>query len=228
MARWTEDGKKGEMDSVGADIARGGRDQTVVATRYGNWYSKLACFPGSETPDGSTSAGLVLSCTRDGAPIHVDVIGVGGSTVDHLRSNGFQVVAVNGAEASDPGIRDKATGTLRFINRRAQIYWQFRESLDPKTGNNIALPSDPQLKADLCSAHWFLSPRGIQIESKEQIIHGPRLHKNAMPLGRSPDRGDAVIYCSIKTPKRLKINQVLMQKNAQSYDPLTFGLGGNQ
>lgn len=224
MARWTEDGKKGEMDSVGADIARGGRDETVIATRYDNWYGRIQSYPGSQTPDGSTAAGLILSCARDGAPIHVDVIGVGGSVVDHLRSNDVQVIAVNGAEASDIGIRDKATGMLKFRNRRAQIWWQFRESLDPKTGKLIALPPDPQLKSDLCAPHWFLSTQGIQIESKDQIIHGPRLHKTATALGRSPDRADAVVYCSISTPKKLKIDRILLEKDQQDFNPLTFGL----
>jgi hypothetical protein len=68
------------------------------------------------------------------------------------------------------------------------LWWQFREALDPKTGKNIALPPDSALKADLCTPLWKLSAQGIQIESKEDIIKR---------LGRSPDRGDAVVYCSV-------------------------------
>jgi hypothetical protein len=52
MARWTEDGKKGEMSAVGVDVARGGKDSTVIATRYGQWYAPLKLYPGSDTPDG--------------------------------------------------------------------------------------------------------------------------------------------------------------------------------
>ena len=229
MDRWTEDGKKGAMDSCGADIARGGSAQTAISTRYGSWYAPLQAFPGSTTPDGATSAGLIISCVRDGAPIHVDVIGVGGSVVDHLRSNDVQVVAVNGAASAPLGATDKASRSLKFVNYRAWLHWRFREALDPKTGDNIALPPDPELKADLCAPHWSLTPRGIQIESKDQLIHGPRLHQKegVIALGRSPDKGDAVIYCSVNTPKMTILRQKALMKDEEDYDPLRFGLGGD-
>jgi len=194
MERWKEDGSRGKkMDSAGVDVARGGRDQTIVSTRYDIWYAPLKCYPGAQTPDGAITAGIVVAEVRDAAPIHVDVIGVGGSVVDHLSGNHLQVIAINGAGSADEGAKDKTTGTLSFRNMRAQLHWQFRESLDPKTGDNIALPPDPELKADLCSAHWKLTPSGIQIESKEDIMKR---------LGRSPDKGDAVVYASKKTKKR--------------------------
>lgn len=227
MDRWTPDGLDGEMTSCGADIARGGSAETVVSTRYGWWFDKLKCVPGAQTPDGASSAGVIISCLRDAAPVHVDVIGVGGSTVDHLNSNDVQAVSVNGAEGAPPGERDKATGTLKFKNMRAWLHWRFREMLDPRTGNSIALPPDAGLKADLCSIHWFLGTQGIQVESKEQIIHGPRLHKSASPLGHSPDKGDAVINCSITTVKKVTIKQILMNKEHNEYNPLTHGLGVN-
>jgi len=186
MARWTEDGKKGEMSAVGVDVARGGKDSTVIATRYGQWYAPLKLYPGSDTPDGPTVAGLAIAEQRDSAPIQIDVIGVGSAVVDHLRCNDIQAEAINGAER-DNNARDKS-GKLKFRNKRAQLWWQFREALDPKTGKNIALPPDSALKADLCTPLWKLSAQGIQIESKEDIIKR---------LGRSPDRGDAVVYCSV-------------------------------
>ncbi len=216
QARWTEDGKKGEMDSVGVDVARGGRDQTIIATRYGTWYAPLKCYPGSATPDGPTVAGLVMSEVRDAAPVHVDVIGVGGSVVDHLTCNDVQTVGINGAEKAEEGWVDKASKQLKARNRRAQLYWDFREALDPKTGVNIALPPDAGLKADLTSVMWKLTPSGIQIESKEDIIDR---------IGRSPDKGDAVIYCSVSTLKRRTVERFKHEREEkQQYDPLRFGL----
>jgi len=194
MERWTPEGKKGKMDSVGADVARGGQDKTTCATRYGNWYDQIKCWPGSQTPDGSTAAGLIFSCVKDQAPVHVDALGVGGETVGHLESAGIQTIAVSGYDTKNCDIEyDKATGKLRFRNLRAKIFWRFRESLDPISGDNVALPPDPELKADLCCAMWKLTPGGILIEQKEDIKK--RIH-------RSPDKGDAVLYCSISTPKR--------------------------
>jgi len=200
MQRWTEKEKKGPMDSVGVDVARGGRDKTIICKRHGAWYDRLKSYPGTETPNGGITAGLVVSETRDGAPVHVDVIGVGGSVVDHLRANNVHVVDINGAEKAPEGSTDIATGRLRFRNMRALLWWRMRESLDPRIGENIALPPDPELKADLCAPVWDLTPNGILIESKEQMAHGPRPHK-LKPLGRSPDKGDSVVYCNVNTAK---------------------------
>ena len=59
-----------------------------------------------------------------------------------------------------------------------------REALDPGSGENIALPPDERLTAELTSARW--KPKGdtIQVEDKDEIRHR---------LGGSPDRADAVM-----------------------------------
>jgi len=194
MGRWTEEGKKGPMDSAGVDVARGGRDKTVVSTRFGTWYDRIKALPGAQTPNGAAAAGFVVSCIRDKAVVHVDALGVGGETIGHLETNGIQVDAVVGYDTdSCLGQYDKATGRLRFRNRRAMIHWRFRESLDPVTGDKIALPPDPELKADLCAPLWKLTAGGILVEEKDEI---------KKRIGRSPDKGDAVIYASICTPKK--------------------------
>ncbi len=189
QARWRPDGKKGPMDSVGLDVARGGIDQTVVARRYGSWYDELKCYPGSATPDGAASAGVAVAVVRDGAPIHVDVIGVGSSPYDHLRQLGIHCVGICGSGAAT-GL-DKS-GRIRFRNLRAQLWWQFREALDPTT-STVSLPPGHDLRADLIAPRWKLTQSGIQIEGKEELIKR---------LGRSPDKGDAIIYASVNTHKR--------------------------
>lgn len=216
MDRWTEDGRKGEMDSMGVDVARGGRDQTVIATRYGQWYAPLKRYPGKDTPDGPIVAGLAIAEQKDSAPIHVDVIGAGCSVIDHLRGNDIQVVGINGSAKSPEYVTDKS-GHLKFRNLRAWLHWSFREALDPKTGKNIMLPPDSKLKADLCTPTWKLTAHGIQVESKDDVIER---------LGRSPDDGDAVIYCSMETPKMLRTVKALMdaEKEEGSYNPLYYGL----
>ena len=212
MERWSEHGKQGQMDAAGVDVARGGNDKTVVSTRYGAWYDCLKSLPGKQTPDGATAAGYVVSCIRDRAVVHVDALGVGGETIGHLETNNIQVDAVVGYDTeSVQGQYDKATGRLKFRNRRALIHWRFRESLDPVTGDKVSLPLDPELKADLCAPLWKLTPAGIQIEEKDEI---------KKRIGRSPDKGDAVIYASICTPKKVEFR--LGQKNiteAEEWSP---------
>jgi hypothetical protein len=201
MARWTENGKTGQMDSVGVDVARGGSDKTIISTRYGTWFDHLKTFPGSDTPNGQIVAGLIISVVRDAAPIHIDITGVGGSPYDHLNENGLQVIAINNASTEGlDGQYDKASQKLRFRNMRAFLMWRFREALEPEKGENLALPPDSELKADLCAPRWKLMASGIQIEQKEDV---------KKRIGRSPDKGDAVILASINTVK----NKTRHQKN---------------
>jgi len=54
----------------------------------------------------------------------------------------------------------------------------------------IALPPDPQLRADLCAPTWKLGARGILLESKDGSSGFGNLRQR---LGRSPGKGDAVV-----------------------------------
>lgn len=190
QARWTEDGRQGQMSSIGVDVARGGADQTVIAHRYGPWVGPIQAYPGEFTPNGGTVASLVFKEIRDRAPVHVDVIGVGASVFDRLEENAIQVIGVNGSEKS---YAKDQSGMLGFFNMRAEIYWKIREALDPDNGHFIALPPDPELKADLCALRWKLAAGSkIQVESKDDLISR---------LGRSPDKGDGCAYVMINTLK---------------------------
>lgn len=184
QARWRKDGAKGPMTSIGLDVARGGKDETVAAPRYGDWYDELVTEPGKETPDGSASAGVAMAHRKDGAMVNVDVIGVGASAYDHLLDSGVPVNPINGASKST---RTDRSQQLKFANKRTALYWLFREALDPEYDSKVALPPDNRLKADLCAVKWKVTTRGIQAESKEDIF---------TRLKRSTDRGDAVIYAS--------------------------------
>jgi hypothetical protein len=192
QGRWKKRDAKGPMDSIGVDVSRGGRDKTTIARRHGAWFDELIAHPGSASPDGPTVAGYVVAARRDRAVVHIDVIGVGSSPYDFLRQNQVQVVGVDNARESLALSRE---GGLRFVNQRAELWWRMRESLDPNQPQGqepIALPPDPELRADLASAKWRYTPRGILVESKEDIIKR---------LGRSPDKGDAACLANLTTPK---------------------------
>lgn len=170
------------MTAMGVDVARGGGDKTVLAMRYGYWLDELISYPGTSTPDGPAVAGLALGHNKDGATIYVDVVGVGASVYDCLKSNVKGVVPINGSSASSE--TDKS-GQLRFVNLRAELWWKLREALDPSNGQGICLPPDRELLSDLCAPTWRLTPRGVQIEGKDDL---------SKRIGRSPDKGDAVVY----------------------------------
>jgi hypothetical protein len=209
MARWTKPIKLPPMDSLGVDVARGGRDNTILYRRHGMWFDEALTYPGSATPDGPTVAGLSIAALRDQAPIHIDVIGVGASPYDFLKDTNQQVVGVNVSEK--PTALDKS-GRLQFRNLRSQLWWQLREALDPNANNGICLPPDPKLLADLCAPTWQLTGSLITVASRDEII---------AKIGRSPDYGSALCLALIDTPKRafLPFGSSNARRNILDYDP---------
>ena len=190
MARWVKPDKLAPMDSMGIDVARGGKDNTVLARRHGMWFDQPLKYPGKATPDGPATAGLAVANNRDNAPMHIDVVGVGSSPYDFLRHAKQQVIPINGAETS--GQTDQS-GKLRFGNLRTQLWWRMREALDPVNNTGIALPVDRQLLTELCAPEWKPSRLPtIYVESREEIIKR---------IGRSPDLASAYIMALLDTPK---------------------------
>ena len=202
MDRWTEDGVTKAMDALGVDVSRGGADESILAPRHDNWFARLVCIPGFEVPDGPTLAGRIVGIRRNGCPVQVDAIGVGTSVVDTLRENDIQVEALTGSE-TNKAIKDR-TGTFTYRNKRSMWWWQMREVLDPSSGNNICLPPDTQLKADLCAPTFeILEGNKLAVEGKKHI---------QKRLGRSPDRGDAVVYANIHTPKQVLVRNTTARR----------------
>ena len=172
------------LSAIGVDVARGGKDQTILTRRYDNYFCPAETFPGSATPDGPAVAALIQPhvAGRPGARVNIDIIGVGGSVYDCMKSFHKSTYAMNASRASEE--RDKS-GQLGFLNKRAEWYWKLREALDPTSGQDLAIPPDNELSADLRAARWKISARGIQIEAKDEI---------KQRIGRSPDRGDSLVY----------------------------------
>ncbi|HEM7530070.1 TPA: terminase [Acinetobacter nosocomialis] len=195
------------MDSYGLDVARGGKDSTIGYARHGLWYNRANVLEGIQSKDGPASASFAVSHVRDGAPIHVDVIGVGASTYDFLKQSGMHVIPVDVRNAANSFDR---SGRLTFFNLRSQLWWQFRESLDPAYGSTVALPPEPELLADLTAPRWGLQGANIKVESREDIVKR---------IGRSPDYGSAIINAQIDTPKRQVMQAIHGSSARRDYDP---------
>ncbi len=214
QARWTDRGAKGAkgvMDSMGVDVARGGQDSTTIARRHvGMWFDQPLAYPGSETPSGPTGAGMVLAAHRNRCPIHLDVIGVGASVYDFLLQAKAPVIGVNVAEAAT-GL-DKS-GRLTFFNRRSEVWWRMRESLDPEADNGIALPPGRELFVELATPKWELRGAKVYVQSREDIIKA---------IGRSPDLATAYVLANMTSPvlERGDIPGAgVHQSNRRDYDP---------
>ncbi|EIB6856881.1 terminase [Acinetobacter baumannii] len=195
------------MDSYGLDVARGGKDNTIGYARHGFWYNRANVLEGIQSKDGPASASFAVSHVRDGAPIHVDIIGVGASTYDFLKQSGMHVIPVDVRNAANSFDR---SGRLTFFNLRSQLWWQFREALDPAYGSTVALPPEPELLADLTAPRWGLQGANIKVESREEIVKR---------IGRSPDYGSAIINAQIDTPKRQVMQAIHGSSARRDYDP---------
>ena len=122
-----------------------------------------------------------MQALENNAHVFIDVVGIGSSPFDTLKSNRVKIEGVNAASVSRETDRTKQFG---FVNKRAELWWKMREALELGKGEDLALPPDKELLADLCAPRYKVTPRGIQIQSKDEI---------RKRLGRSPDCGDAVV-----------------------------------
>lgn len=166
---------------AGVDVARMGRDATVIALRIALHLKNLYEFRKSPT---TVTAGRVKTLCKDHI-VNIEMDGLGASVYDMLREQG-----VGGLRPIHPNAqtyyRDKS-GELSFLNVRAAMWWNVRELLDPANGNDISLPDNDSMVADLVSPRWVMTSTGkIKLESKEDI---------KKRLGRSPDFGDGVCLC---------------------------------
>jgi hypothetical protein len=176
-----------DISAMGVDVARGGSARTVFAKRHRTWLAPLEKHAGLDTPDGPKVAGMIATSLAGNKTIavNIDVIGVGASVYDHARLLKLNAQAINfGAKAPGPD----RTGKIEFANYRAWAYWKLREALDPANGENVALPPDPELLADLTAGQWEMGLSGLKMEPKEKI---------EARLGRSVDVGDACVLACL-------------------------------
>lgn len=183
--RWTDRPTPGvPMCGMGVDPAEGGSDRYTIAMRYDGWYAQCVCIPGADIKLGSQGAGHVIANRRDNADIVLDMGGgYGGGTYQTLIENEIDVKIHKGANKSHARTADKKLG---FVNKRSEVYWRFREALDPDQlgGSPIALPRDPEIISDLTVLTFAVTPNGIAVLPKEKVVQ---------ILQRSPDKGDAIV-----------------------------------
>jgi len=192
--RWGEREKPTTpLTAVGIDPSRGGRDKTALSKRFDNWFDYVKTWEGVVIKDGAIMAEFARQEIGDAKPnyINIDVSGIGSSAYDHLKVMYSSVNPFNPAEGSE--YRDKS-GKLKMRNKRAEMYWRMRDALDPNSGDDIALPPDTELLADLCSARYEVSSAGVKVEDKDEI---------KARIGRSPDIGEAVMMCNFADISKL-------------------------
>lgn len=211
VERWHEWQNQGRPDPggpmwIGVDVGRGG-DETILALRNAHVITELEAHRKKDT-----MATVALVQARPGTPI-VDVVGVGAGVYDRLREAGAKAVPYAGSAKAVGRDRTKQFG---FFNGRSAAYWFVRELLDPSNDPILALPPDDLLLSDLTAPTYDYTsgvPPKIRVETKDAVV---------ARLGRSPDRGDAVVMSLFADMKRINTTAVAPEGNlpTSSLSPL--------
>lgn len=195
------------MDAMGVDVARGGKDETVLVGLRGRFVEEPVGVAGSRTASGGDVAALVISRRRDHCIVRVDAIGVGSAVVDALRDNDIPTDPVVVSSSPTGATKD---GRLGFANRRSELWWRLREALDPDNPDKIALPPNKKLRADIVLPRWKIKARRIIVESTENMM---KRH------GRSPDYASALCLALIGPGERGRVQGNLGEARRR-YNPL--------
>jgi len=163
---------------LGVDVARGGSDQSCIYVKKGRVLRHVQTL---RVPDLMVVTGHVIRAARKEKckRVYVDMDGLGSGVVDRLKEldpSGIQIVGITfGSRAWRPD---------DFANKKAEMYWQFRDLLER---DMLDLdPRDKELERQAREIKWGPSSSGkmkIKIEAKDATKE--RLG------GDSPDEFDA-------------------------------------
>lgn len=172
---------------AGLDVARFGSDSTVYIYREGGNVKRIKAIKELDTME---VVGWVSKLLDEDEPevCCVDVIGIGSGVYDRLEEiDEHEVEEINVGSA--PSSKDNKE---RFVNLRAEAYWQLRKLFKPDkaTGRSlISIPNDKDLIQELREIRYtYSSEKKIKIEAKDDMKRR---------LGRSPDKADALMLAFI-------------------------------
>jgi phage terminase large subunit len=159
---------------MGVDVARYGKDETVIAFRRGRDAYTDPWLTFSKLDTMETAARVAAEFDRISPDaLFVDETGVGAGVVDRLNQLGYPVQAINFGSKPD-GLVD-----AKVANKRAEMWVRMREWL-----RGGAIPDDPRLEAELTSVEYkHDANNALILEKKEDMA------KRGLP---SPDRADAL------------------------------------
>jgi hypothetical protein len=188
--------------SFGVDAAQSeAGDKSAVS----EWWDAICVDVESKPCPNATDLGTEVwgKMCREDAPVEadhvgVDVVGIGAATGNELRrlaGLGVQCLLsgnppIKHAQREDGVATEWVMDSNRFLNLRAQMYWQLREDL---RNERIGLPNRPELVRELMAQRYTTDGGKVKMLEKSKI-------KQALG-GRSPDEADAVCYGNWVRPR---------------------------
>ena len=177
--------------ALGVDVAASeDGDKAAIARWNGACLMEVTSFACPDPVELGLNVGVEIKQSKiDPRHVGVDSVAVGAGTVGRLKEMGYTVRSLNAGSKAMGRLDREArartgTGPAReevFGNLRSQMWWQMR--IDLQEGN-VAFCEDQELFEDLTTPAWFTRGGKIFVEPKEDIVKR---------LGRSPDKGDAVV-----------------------------------
>jgi phage terminase large subunit len=161
------------IETMAVDVARYGKDNSVITKRKGFKIYDLKEYKGYSTEELADKVDNEYR-TRPFDGVSIDTIGVGAGVYDKLKARGIRGLI-------DANASMKASDEKVYQNKRAEMYFNLREFI--KRGGK--LPNDAQLKEELLALTYFYN----KMSGKIQLIAKDDLKEE---LGRSPDKADSV------------------------------------
>lgn len=179
---WVESAINAEVSGedpceYGVDVAWKGDDRDVLTKRIGGkviWQEMWA-----KTNPMETTGKCIKFYDKDGI-FKVDSIGIGAGVFSRLAELGYPVIGIDS--------RKDAWDNKTYFNIRAEMWFTLRHLFERQfnTGNVISIPNDSELIEDLTGMKYVIHSDGrIIIEKKEKF---------KSRFGRSPDKGDSLVY----------------------------------
>lgn len=169
------------VHALGADVANSDDgDEAAVSRWKGAVCLEVPAFPCPNSNDLGFQISLEMQEKQiEDLHVGIDSVGVGAGAVNELKRLDIFVRALNGGASPADGMDEED-----FNNLRSQMAWVLREDLRL---DRIAVPPDEELERDLITPTYRTKNGKILVEPKEDI-------KDRTPGGRSPNKGDAVMY----------------------------------
>lgn len=167
---------------LGCDVARYGNDKSVICYMVGMTVARFEEFPKLSTTE---FARIIQDRVRmfniQPQNIAVDVVGLGGGTVDALADLGIHVMAYNSGAA--PTAEDP-NPFMKYKNARAQDHYQLREGI---MNSDIEIINHREFVKQVTSITYEVTDKVLKIQSKESYkqVHGV-----------SPDYLDATVMAN--------------------------------
>lgn len=191
---------------LGVDIASDGGDEMAISRVVGMHGTVEHHESGRSLANSVDVAGIILNHIREAEElakelgstekvrVKVDVIGLGWGPVSTLQRWGEE--GMHGAEVVGVNVGEKAKAPDRFINQRAEMWWEMRELLQPQAGTGdkpaATLNVDTRTAKQLGDpTHKTSSGGRRQIESKALLRQRGR---------KSPDRAESLLLAFYEPP----------------------------